>query len=43
MTTPITPWPWRKAQWTRLNADGSFDLDKWHAHRRVFETHVVED
>ena len=26
-----------------LNADGSFDLDKWHAHRRVFETHVVED
>jgi len=26
-----------------LNLDGSFDLDKWHAHRRVFETHVVED
>jgi protoporphyrinogen oxidase len=26
-----------------LNADGSFDLDKWDAHRRVFETHVVED
>ena len=26
-----------------LNADGSFDLDKWHAYRRVFETHVVED
>jgi protoporphyrinogen oxidase len=26
-----------------LNADGSFDLDKWNAHRRVFETHVVED
>ena len=26
-----------------LNADGSFNLDKWHAYRRVFETHVVED
>ena len=26
-----------------LNDDGSFDLDKWHAYRRVFETHVVED
>ena len=26
-----------------LNADGSFDLDKWHSYRRVFETHVVED
>jgi protoporphyrinogen oxidase len=26
-----------------LNADGSFDLDKWHQYRRVFETHVVED
>ncbi|MEO8454936.1 MAG: FAD-dependent oxidoreductase [Sphingomicrobium sp.] len=26
-----------------LNADGSFDLKKWHAYRRVFETHVVED
>jgi len=26
-----------------LNADGSFDLGKWHGHRRVFETHVVED
>ena len=43
MTTRITPWPWRKAQWIRLNSDGSFDLDKWHAYRRVFETHVVED
>lgn len=26
-----------------LNDDGAFDLDKWHAHRAVFETHVVED
>ena len=26
-----------------LNADGTFDLDKWHEYRRVFETHVVED
>jgi protoporphyrinogen oxidase len=26
-----------------LNADGSFDLEKWHAYRREFETHVVED
>ena len=26
-----------------LNPDGSFDLDKWHEYRRVFETHVVED
>jgi protoporphyrinogen oxidase len=26
-----------------LNHDGSFDLDKWHAYRRLFETHVVED
>lgn len=26
-----------------LNADGSFDLGKWHAYRREFETHVVED
>ena len=26
-----------------LNADGTFNLDKWHAYRREFETHVVED
>jgi protoporphyrinogen oxidase len=26
-----------------LNEDGSFDLGKWHRHRTVFETHVVED
>jgi protoporphyrinogen oxidase len=26
-----------------LGTDGSFDLEKWHDYRRVFETHVVED
>jgi protoporphyrinogen oxidase len=26
-----------------LNADGSFDMAKWHAYRRLFESHVVED
>lgn len=26
-----------------LADDGGFDLDKWQAYRRVFETHVVED
>ena len=26
-----------------LGEAGSFDLEKWHAYRRVFESHVVED
>jgi len=26
-----------------LRKDGSFDHDRWHAFRRIFDTHVVED
>ena len=26
-----------------LRDDGSIDMDAWHAHRKVFESHVVED
>ncbi len=26
-----------------LQGDGTIDADAWHAHRKVFESHVVED